>query len=381
MTADTALAQRWRSARPAAAGVHFDSAACSRQSFAAIDAAAGYARREAEVGGYVAAQEFEPRLAAGRAAVGALSGMLPDDVVFTTGASHALDLLLAAWPGAGGVIACVPGEFAPNIAVMAANGFEARPLPVDDLGRAMVAQVAALLAAEPPTLVHLTVVASHRGVVQPLHEVAALCRGHGVPLVVDAAQGLGHVDCVVDADAIYSTSRKWLAGPRGVGVLAVAPGLAERLRPRLPPPGWIPDVPPLRLLELGEANIAARVAFSLAVGEHMTAGPEQMRSRLAEVGRMTRNALAGLRGWRVVEPIDSPTAITTLAPTDGADVALVRAELIARHSIVTTVAGPDRAPLELSGPVLRLSPHVDADVDDLVTVGDALGALTPLCVR
>jgi hercynylcysteine S-oxide lyase len=381
MTVDTALGQRWRAARPVVAGVHLDSAACSRQSFAAIDAAAGYARREAEVGGYVAAEEFAPRLAAGRVAVATLIGMTADDVVFTTGATHALDLLLAAWPPRPGVIACLPGEFAPNVAVMSANGFEVCPLPVDGLGRAVVDEVGNMLATHPPTLVHLTVVPSHRGVAQPLQDIAALCRANEVPLIVDAAQGLGHVDCVADADAVYGTSRKWLAGPRGVGVLAVRPSLADRLRPRLPPPGWATGLSPLRTLELGEANVAARVAFSLAVGEHMTAGPEQMRSRLADAGRLTREALANLAGWRVVEPMDSPTAITTLAPTGGADVALVRDQLISQHCIVTTVAGPDRAPMELREPVLRLSPHVDVDAEDLARFADALCALTPLCVR
>src|SRR5262245_27875692 len=97
---------RWRSARPPVEGLHVDSAACSRQSFAVIDAASAHARREAEIGGYVAAAEAEPTLTAGRAAVATLTGMAPDDVVFTTGASHSLDLLLGSWPGPRGVIAC-----------------------------------------------------------------------------------------------------------------------------------------------------------------------------------------------------------------------------------------------------------------------------------
>jgi hercynylcysteine S-oxide lyase len=381
MTVDTALAQRWRSARPAVAGVHLDSAGCSRQSFAVIEAAAGHARREAEVGGYVAAREAEARLTAGRAAIGTLTGMSSDDVIFTTGALHAFDLLLSSWPYRGGVIACLPGEYGPNLAVMAANGFEVRPLPVDDLGRALIDGFAAQLATPPPTLVHLTAVPSHRGIAQPLHEVAAVCREHGVPLVIDAAQALGQVDCEVDADAIYGTSRKWLAGPRGVGVLAVRPGAAARLRPRLPPADWVPDVPPLHRLELGEANIAARVAFSVAVCEHLTAGAEQVRSRLAEVGRLTRAAMSEIPGWRVVEPLDSPTAITTLSPIDGADVERVREELITRHWMVTTAAGTERAPFELSGPVLRLSPHVDATEEDLSAFADALSAVTPLCAQ
>ena len=42
-----------------------------------------------------------PRLSldAGRAAVAALTGMAASDVVYTTGANHALDLLLSSWTG------------------------------------------------------------------------------------------------------------------------------------------------------------------------------------------------------------------------------------------------------------------------------------------
>jgi hercynylcysteine S-oxide lyase len=374
----TGVGARWRDARPAVKGVNLDSAACSRQSFTALDAAAAHARREAEVGGYVAAQEAEETLAAGRAAVGALTGRTAEDVVFTTGACHAFDLLLGSWPDARSVIACVPGEFGPNLAVMAANGFDVRALPVDEMGRVVVEDFAGWLDASAPSLVHLTVVASHRGIVQPLHEIASTCREHGVPLVVDAAQGLGHVDCAVGADAIYATSRKWLAGPRGVGVLAVCPDLARRLRPRLPPADWRMDIPPLRALELGEANVAARVGFSVAIQEHMAYDPATMRAGLADVGRLTRTILSDLPGWRVVEPVDSPTAITTLAPIGDFDVVGVRAELITDHAIVTTVAGPDRAPFELSGPVLRVSPHVDVTGDDLVAFA---GALSSVCAR
>jgi hercynylcysteine S-oxide lyase len=381
MTAGATLAERWRSARPAVIGIHLDSAACSRQSVAAIEAATRHAHREAVVGGYVAAQEATDVLTAGRAAAATLTGMTADDIVFTAGAIHALDLLLSSWPDRGGVIACLPGEYGPNLAVMAANGFAVRPLPVDELGRAVVDDVAALLAAEPPAVVHLTVVASHRGVVQPLAEIAALCRHERVPLIVDAAQALGHVDCTVDADAVYSTSRKWLAGPRGVGVLAVRPVLADRLRPRVPPADWLPDIPALRRLEFGEANIAARVGFSVALVEHLEAGPEQVRARLAEVGRATRVAASDIPGWRVVEPADTPSATTTLVPTGGAGAAQVRAELIARHSIVTTAAGPERAPFELTGAVLRVSPHLDVTADELALFADALAAVTPICAR
>jgi hercynylcysteine S-oxide lyase len=298
---------------------------------------------------------------------------MPDaEVVFTTGSLHALDLLLSSWPSDSRELACLPGEYGPNLAVMAAHGFARRPLPTDGEGRIAVEEAAAGLAADPPDLVHLTALASHRGVVQPLRQMSQLCAELGVPLIVDAAQALGQVDCAAGADVIYASSRKWIAGPRGVGVLAVRPTLIQRLRPRLPPPEWVSSLSVAQRLELGEANIAARVGFSVALGEHVSLGPAAVRARLAEVGHVSRTVLADVRGWRVVESVDEHSAITTLAPVNGADPAKVRAWLIAQRGILTTAAGVERAPLELTGPVLRISPHLDTTLGDLTTFADAL---------
>ena len=93
-------------------------------------------------------------------------------------------------------------------------------------------------------------------------------------------------------------------------------------------------------------------------------------------GGLTRTLLADVPGWRVVEPVDEPTAITTLAPTDGADPVQVRAWLIAEHGIVTTAAGSERAPLEMTTPVLRVSPHIDAYTEDIEAFVTALRAVT-----
>lgn len=366
------LAEAWRDARPPVAGLHLDSAACSRQSFAVIDAAARHARHEAEIGGYVAAEAAKPVLDAGRAAVAALAGMPEAEVVFTTGSLHALDLLLSSWPPGRRMLACLPGEYGPNLALMAAHGFARRTLPTDDEGRVALDEAAISLAADRPDLVHLTAVASHRGVVQPLQQIARLCGELGLPLVVDAAQALGQVDCAVGVDAAYASSRKWMAGPRGVGVLAVRPTLLQRLRPRLPPPEWAASLSVAQRLELGEANVAARVGFSVAIGEHIASGPVAVRARLAEVGRISRTVLADVPGWRVVEAVGEPSAITTLVPVDGADPQKVRAWLIAERRIVTTSAGIERAPRELTMPVLRISPHVDTTTDDLTTFAMAL---------
>ena len=212
----TELADRWRAARPKVAGVHLDSGACSRQSSAVIDAAAQHARHEAEVGGYVAAAAAAPALDAGRSAIAALTGMTASDVVYTTGSNNALDLLLSSWT-APRTVACLPGEYGPNLALMAANDFDVRVLPVDGDGRLAVDEAATVLAVNPPGLVHLTPLASHRGIVQPARELAEVCHGLGLPLVIDAAQALGHIDC---ASAPTPSTRRRANGSRGHAVLA-----------------------------------------------------------------------------------------------------------------------------------------------------------------
>lgn len=379
MTDADALADRWRADRLPAAGLHLDSAACSRQSLAVIEAAAQHARHESEVGGYVAAEAAAPVLDAGRIAFAALSGVPDAEVVYTSGSLNALDLLLGGWPSGLAdrkVLACLPGEYGPNLAMMDAHGFERRLLPALEDGRIALDDAALALESTPPDLVHLTAVASHSGVVQPLPMIAKLCAELGVPLVVDAAQALGQADCAVGADATYSSSRKWIAGPRGVGMLAVRGGLMERLRPRLAAPGWAADLTVARQLEFGEANIAARVGFSLALGEHLAYGPRAVRARLGEVGRISRTTLADVAGWAVIEEVGEPSAITTLVAVDGADPQAVRDWLLAERRILTTYVGLARAPLELTAPVLRISPHVDTTACDLEVFAEALIAAT-----
>ena len=242
-------------------------------------------------------------LDAGRAAIAALTGLESGGVAYTTGANDALDLLLSSWPGER-TVACLPGEYGPNLAVMAANGFDVRALPADGDGRLDVDAAAKALATDRPALVHLTTLASHRGIAQPMAALADVCRDLDLALVVDAAQALGHLDCAVTPSAIYSSSRKWVAGPRGVGFLAVRSDLAQRLRPRLPPPEWGYELSVMQRLEQGEANVAARVGYSVALGEYLAAGPAQIGERLAEVGSddargaRRRQGMAGGRGGR-----------------------------------------------------------------------------------
>jgi pyridoxal 5-phosphate dependent beta-lyase len=133
----------------------------------------------------------------------------------TESTSAALAALLAAWPlRAGDTVAVAPSEWGPNLATFEHRGLRVTELAVHGDGTIDLEYLRCLLAGAPPAFVHLTQVASHRALVQPAAEAAALCRAAGVPLWIDAAQALAHADTACGADVLYGTGRKWLTGPR-----------------------------------------------------------------------------------------------------------------------------------------------------------------------
>src|SRR4051794_26101787 len=252
----------WTARRPPAQVLHLDTAAAGRSSLATLDAVATHARLEAEVGAYVAQERVADALERLRTDVGALLGVPPAGVAFGESATAALTALLGAWPlPAGSRIGVVPGEWGPNAERFARHGYATQLLTTDATGRLDLEALERTLDVDPPAVVHLTQVASHRGLVQPVEEAALRCRAAGVPLWVDAAQAVGHVNTATGADAVYGTSRKWLAGPRGVGFLAVAEprwAALDVLRLRM----LGDDHPPVQYLESHEAHLAGRVGLA-----------------------------------------------------------------------------------------------------------------------
>lgn len=370
------VGRAWARGRLPFRGLHLDSAAAGCCSIEAMHAAAGHVALEAQEGGYVAEAQAAPVLEAGRSALAGLLGVAAKGLAFVESASVALAALLQAWPlRAGDAVAVVPSEWGPSLAAFADQGLRVTELAIQGDGRIDLEGLDRVLADDPPAFVHLTQVASHRPLVQPVSQAAALCQAAGVPLWVDAAQALGHVDTATGADVIYATSRKWLAGPRGVGMLAITEPWWDRLRIRAPAvrrSTFPSDQPVVQLLESREANIAGRVGLCVAVRQHLDAGPARIRQRLGEVGRLTREILADVPGWRIDDPVDAPGAITALRPTSGQDVAATRRRLLGEHQILTTCAIPARAPREMTGPLLRISPHVDCTREALLRLRAAL---------
>ncbi len=366
---------QWRDARPETKVLHLDTAAAGRASLATLAAVSGHARLEAEVGGYVAAELASEQLAAVRVDVATVLACDPEGIAFVESGTAALVALLGAWPLPDRARVGVPAsEWGTNLDVLRHRGLELVTLPTDADGVLDLEALGALLRSDPPDVLLIDQVSAHRGLVQPLAEVVPLCRSAGVPLWVDAAQSAGHVAVPAGADAVFATSRKWLTGPRGVGILAVAPDRREALDvTRL---GKRPDASPVQLLESDEAHVAGRVGLAVAVRELLDLGLDTVSDRLVEVGRLVRESVTTVPGWEVAHPNAPAGAITALVATSGQDVAAAHRRLLDEHGVVTTVGLPWRAPLESgpgSPPLLRISPHVDLTTEDLERLARSLG--------
>jgi cysteine desulfurase len=193
------------------------------------EAAVAMARAMAHAGNPSSVHGFGRRARAAiedaREKIGAGVGAPAENVVFTSGATEALQLAMTSAGAACLILSAVEHDAVFEHATRSLKADRIAPVGTDgliDLG-----VLATLLSDAPkPALVVLQLANNETGVIQPIAKTAALCREHGALLLVDAAQAFGRIAVnVADLDATYVViSSHKLGGPPGVGALVLAPG-------------------------------------------------------------------------------------------------------------------------------------------------------------
>ena len=223
------------------------------------------------------------------------------------------------------------------------------------------------------------------GAIQPIKQIAELCREAGVLFLVDAAQSAGCLPIDVEnlgIDLLAVPGHKGLLGPSGTGLLYVAPQVRLKSiiqggtgthsssveQPLVMPDGFeagTHNIP-------GIAGLKAGIEFILELGPLAVYQHEQTLLNLAE------EALKNISGVTVYGPKDPAKRCSVLSFTaSGVDSALLAAEL--DHGFDVSVrAGLHCAPLAhrtlgtLPGGTTRLSPGWFSTSEDIALFSDAV---------
>jgi cysteine desulfurase len=155
-----------------------------------------------------------------RERLAATLGVRPEAIVFTSGGTEANALAVAGLAASGRRVLVSATEH--DCVRRAVAGAET--VPVDGNGVVSLEALGERLADDPrPALVCLMLANNETGTVQPMTEVAALCRRFGALLHIDAVQAPGRLplaEAVAAADTLALSGHK-AGGPKGAGALVV----------------------------------------------------------------------------------------------------------------------------------------------------------------
>lgn len=183
---------------------------------------------------HLAGNDAAAAVARAREQVGALVGAQANEVVFTSGATEAVNIailgtLARARAGAEIVVSAVEH---PAVMESAAQwGERKRVAAVDPSGVLDLSALAGCL--NPATaLVCLMAANNETGALQPVQDAGELTNAAEVPMLVDASQAAGRLDCraLLQRASMVALSAHKMSGPKGVGALVVR---RRRPRPRL----------------------------------------------------------------------------------------------------------------------------------------------------
>lgn len=316
----------------------------------------------------------------------------PDEVVFIPNATFGLNLVCHSMARRGPlrVISTTVehhsnflpwGPAAPGqVRVSYAGWFEDGSLDLDDLRKKL---------SEGADLVAIASAGNFLGAIQPVREIARLCRSYGAALLIDASQSVAHSPTdvhAIDCDYLVFSGHKVYA-PGGTGVLYVRRERSGNLEPFIVGGSMVKEVQadsytlndiPLRF-EAGTPNIDGVIGMGAALDWLTSLGWEAVKTHETHLTRLSKRALSEIPGCKVHGPAeDAPSVPLVSFSIDGLESHAVTKTLSLRSNIIVRsgyhCAQPAHMTLQI-GPTVRASfaaYNTAEEVEEMVNVVAAL---------
>ena len=249
---------------------------------------------------YSFADEAESAVDKARGEVANLIGAKKEEIYFTGGGSEsdnwALKATAEAYSNKGKHIITTAIEHHAILHTaqwLEKHGFEVTYVGVDEDGKVKLDE---LKAAIRPDTILISVMAANNeiGTIEPLKEIGAIAKEHGILFHTDAVQAFGHIPINVDEMNIdmLSASGHKLNGPKGIGVMYIRKGVKIRSfihggaqeRQRRAGTHNVPGIVGLgKAVELASEQMESRSAYEIKLRDHLIEG-ESMLILLDQAG-------------------------------------------------------------------------------------------------
>ncbi|WP_298030594.1 aminotransferase class V-fold PLP-dependent enzyme [uncultured Dysosmobacter sp.] len=230
----------------------------------------------------------------------------PEQVVFTSSATHGLNIAVKSMVREGDRVVVSGYEHNAVTRPLTALGARIAVAEVPLFDSAAVAEAFQRLITPDTAAVVCSHVSNVFGFIQPVEEIAAICRSRGVPFVIDASQSAGVLPLDMEALGaafIAMPGHKGLYGPQGTGVLLCGDGAETRtlleggtgsLSIQQEMPDFLPD-----RLEAGTHNMPGIAGLLAGVRYVRQRGLRDICLRERQLALLAAEGLRTLPGLRV----------------------------------------------------------------------------------
>jgi selenocysteine lyase/cysteine desulfurase len=296
--------------------IFFTSAGCAPVPRPVLDRQAHFLECEQRYGGYRARDELKAEIDQVYDRIALLHGVASTEVAILDNASRAWSLIVYSIPFSTGdeIITCETeyhSNFLSFLHLRDTRGVRIVVAPSLPSGELDVSRLESVLSKR-TRLIALSHVPTNSGLVQPVSEIGAFARKHGLPFLLDACQSVGQmpVDATaIGCSALVASGRKFLRAPRGTGYLWIDPSFQSSLSPAMiegQSADWIDASSYVvrtdaRCFETWEKNYAAVVGLGAAVGYAERWGLPKIAARVEELAQSLRSHLREVDGVTVCD--------------------------------------------------------------------------------